>query len=207
MDNSNESVTDTAQSEQESQEPKIDVKFSAEELTERLMATASEAKKYRQEKALLKQQLEAMNEELSSIKKSSLESQGNYKALYEKLQKDYEGTKEKFTTQVGKYALNVIQSSVKEQLLSAKCQRPDAILKLCADRIRGFELDEDFRPSNDEVKLLVEEAQKDYPEWFRQETPRLKDGFPMGKTPEKPIGEMTQQQILAALKSLDPKRR
>ncbi len=202
MEDSNESVTADGQSDQTTTEPKIDVKFTAEELTERLMATASEAKKYRQEKALLKQQMEALSEELSSVKKNSLESQGNYKALYEKLKEEHEGTQEKFKTQVGKYALNVIQSTVKEQLLTAKCQRPDAILKLCADRIRGFDLDDDFRPSAQDVKVLVEEAQKDYPEWFKQETPKLKDGFPVGKMPERPINEMSKEQIMAALKAL-----
>ena len=196
MEERNESVSDTDQSDQGTQqEPAIDVKFTAEELTERLMATSSEAKKYRQEKALLKQQLEAMNEELSTIKKSTLESQGNYKALYEKLQKDHESSSEKYKTQVGKYALNVIQSSVKEQLMQAQCQRPDAVLKLSADMVRGFELDENFSPNPAEVKQLVEGAQKEYPEWFRKETPKIKDGFPVGKQVEKKANELTKEEI------------
>jgi len=203
MEERNESVSDTDQSDQGTQqEPAIDVKFTAEELTERLMATSSEAKKYRQEKAHLKQQLEAMNEELSTIKKSTLESQGNYKALYEKLQKDHESSSEKYKTQVGKYALNVIQSSVKEQLMQAQCQRPDAVLKLSADMVRGFELDEDFRPNPEEVKQLVEVAQKEYPEWFRKETPKIKDGFPVGKIPEKGIENLNKDEILARLIAL-----
>lgn len=206
MENSNESVTATAQSEQTQDQTKPEVKFSAEELTERLIAVSSEAKKYRQEKASLKQDLESLQSQLAELKKTSLESQGNYKGLYEELKAKHEETEGKYKSQVGKYALNVIQNTVKEGLLGAKCQRPDAILKLSAERIRSFELDEDFKPSPAEVKALVEEAQKDYPEWFKQETPKLNDGFPVGKMPTKPAASLTKDEIMAQLKAMDPKR-
>ena len=206
METSNESVAANAQSEHTQDQTKPEVKFSAEELTERLIAVSSEAKKYRQEKAILKQDLESLQSQLGELKKSSLESQGNFKGLYEETRAKLEETQDKYKTQVGKYALNVIQATVKEGLLSAKCQRPDAILKLCAERVRGFELDEDFKPSPAEVKALVEEAQKDYPEWFKQETPKLNDGFPVGRIPIKPAGSLSKDEIMAQLKAMDPKR-
>jgi hypothetical protein len=206
METSNESVTATAQSEQTQDQTKLEVKFSAEELTERLVAVSSEARKYRQEKAALKQDLETLQAQLGELKKSSLESQGNYKGLYEETRAKLEEAEGKFKSQVGKYALNVIQTTVKEGLLSAKCQRPDAILKLSADKIRSFELDEDFKPSPAEVKALVEEAQKDYPEWFKQETPKLNDGFPIGKVPEKSVSSLSNAEIMARLKAMDSKR-
>lgn len=203
MEDSNESVTATAQLEQTTTENKVEVKFSPEELTERLMSVSSEAKKYRQEKALLKQELEQIKEQFGELKKHSLESSGDFKKLYETERAKREEAENQYKSQVGKYALNVIQSTVKEQLLSSKCQRPDAILKLSAERIRSFELDEDFKPSADEVKALVEEAAKDYPEWFKQETPKLKDGFPMGKHPEKPVDNLTTEEIMARLTAMD----
>jgi hypothetical protein len=178
----------------------------AKELEKKLIETASEAKKYRQQKALLKQRLEAIEAENEELKKKTLETQGNYKSLYEKAKEEKLRLEEKFKTQIGRYALNTIESSVREHLLMAKCQRPDAVLKLCQEQIRSFELDENFKPSADDVKSLVEEMQSQFPEWFKQETPNLKDGFPVGKMPTKQaksIQEMTKEEIMQQLAALD----
>jgi len=203
----NKSVQVNAQSEQNHGNEDLAVKFSPEELTERLKATAAEAKKYRQDKAAIKSQLEETQKQLEALKKQSFESQGNYKALYEEIQGKLQETESKYKTQIGRYALNVVESSVKEQLLMAKCQRPDAILKLCQDNIRSFELDEGFKPNPTEVKSLVEEAMKQYPEWFKQETPKFQDAAPIGKMPEKPLAAMSTQELIAHARELDKHKR
>jgi len=200
MENDNQSVTDDGQSPKS--QDQIEVVHSPEELTRRLMETSKEAQKYRKERQQLKEQLDLTQARIKEIEEGTLSEQGKYKSLYEKLKTDVDTKEKQYKAQVGQYALKVIHGSIKEQLLAAQCARPDAILKLCESQVRELEIDDDFNPDPSGVKAIVEAAQKDFPEWFKKETPKYKDGVPMDKIPQKPLKEMSKDEIMAALKQL-----
>lgn len=201
MEDSNERVTQDAERGEDTTQ--TEVKLSAEEAVAKMQNAFEESKSYRKKLAERGQELDAMRQELKALRENAEKEKGNYKELYSKTATELEAERQARLKERSSYAKRVIHGSIKEKLLESKCSRPDAILRLMQDQILELEVDNEFNPDSIGVKGIVEQSMKDYPEWFKSETPKINDVTPSGKLPSKPLSEMSQKEIEAALAALD----
>jgi len=183
----------------------VETELSREQAIEKLRAAAAENKRYRQSKAEIKAEKDAIETRLKELEEKAEKEKGNYKDLYAKTKEELQTERERYKGQLGTYARKVVHSSIREKLLESKCSRPDAVLKLMGEQIAELDIDDQFTPNKEGVEEIAAQAMKDFPEWFKSETPKFNDGAPVGKMPAKKVAEMTTEEIKAALAAMDKK--
>lgn len=203
MENSNERVAEDAERGADQNQTEPEIKLTAEEALQKMQSAFQENREYRKKVAERGKVIEDLQSRLKDLEAQTAKEKGNYKDLYSKTAQELDDERNKFKQTVSNYAKRVIHGTVKEKLLESKCSRPDAILKLMQEKILDLQIDDEFNPDETGVKFIVEESLKEYPEWFKSETPKINDATPAGKLPKKPLSEMTKDEIEAALAALD----
>lgn len=195
MSKENESVQKDAESSEVTQQ------LTAEEAVAKMRDAFEESKGYRKKLAERGDELEQLRAEVASLKKSKLEEQGNFKDIAAQFEQENKELKAKLQSTVSTYGSKVVRGAIKEKLLESQCSRPDAILKLMSDRLGEIPVDENFNPDIKFVSEVVELGQKEYPEWFKGETPKINDPAPITGAPKgKDISEMSKEELIASLK-------
>lgn len=196
MSNENESVQKDAKSGDETQQ------LSAEEAVEKMRSAFEESKSYRKKLAERGQELDSLRAEVDSLKKVKLEEQGNFKDLAIQFEEENKELKARLQQTVSTYGSKVVRGAIKEKLLESQCSRPDAILKLMSDKLGEIPVDENFNPDLKFISEVVEIGQKEYPEWFKGETPKINDPAPISGSPQggKNLSEMSKEELIASLK-------
>lgn len=201
-DNHSQGQSADAQSEQslaEDQATKLEPQASAEEIGRRLKATAEEAKKYRQANAEMRAKLE-------QIEREKLEAQGKWQEaakLAEERAKKIEKEHNAFKAQV---KLDKVHSQVKEQAARAGCVDTNALLKLV--NTDDLQYDDFGNVDADEVKALIESAQKEKAYLFQKNATQPKDLPPAGGGPRgKALSDLSPLERIAAAAEMSSKKR
>lgn len=187
----------------------VKVNRSPEELARDLMETAAEAKKYRQQKAKLAEEMEAIRRENEELKTARLKEQGQYKEIAESTQKKLEEAEAARKADRAKYAYERATSRMAAEAIKLGCQRPEDLIKLAAadGLIQELELSqEDFSVTPDSLKTVTEKAQKQYSYLFGKPTPGVRDGVPNTTTQTPPsqknLATLKMDELIALAKTL-----
>lgn len=206
MVESNESVAKEVQSDAvDNQEGIISVEHTPEELSKRLVEVSAEAKRRRLEVKEAREEKAALEARLQQLEQEKLHEQGNFKKLYEETQSKLKQKEDQFAETIGNYALKSLKNAVESKLVRSGCSRTDAVLALLDGDIKSLEYDNEFNPDANMVDELVKLSQEKYPEFYRTETPRIKDAAPAGRIPSKGVSDMSVTEIKAALAAMDKK--
>lgn len=194
--------TDTESGDQSQKE--VVVNRSAEEYAARVKELANENEKRKLKERKLKEELDGVQAKLKAIEDSKLQEQGQFKEAFEKAKKEAEELKTQTKKMQATYAYKVVTSQVKEEAIKAGCVDPDAFIKLATANgfLDNLEPDEDFNVKSEEVKSIVEKAQKNMTYLFGKTAPSVKDGIPAKPQSGNSLDKMTLQQKLEKLASL-----
>jgi dihydroxyacetone kinase-like predicted kinase len=206
MEERSESVTESVESDAVEHAEKVEnveVVHTPEELTKRLVEVSAENKTRRLEAKEARERAEKLAAEVEALRKEKLSEQGNFKKLYEETSEKLKQKEAKFQEVIGNYALSSLKSSVESELVKAGCTRTDAVLALLDSKIMALDYNDEFKPEGMQVAELVKESQEQYPEFYRQETPKIKDAIPSGKFPEKKLADLSKEEIMNIARSMD----
>lgn len=195
-------------SESENQSTKeVVVNRSAEEYAARVKELANENEKRKLKERKLKESLDEVEAKLKAIEDSKLQEQGQFKEAFEKAKKESEELKTQNKKLQATYAYRVVTAQVKEEAIKAGCVDPDAFIKLASANglLNDLEPDDDFNVKSEDVKSIVEKAQKNMTYLFGKQAPSVKDGIPSKPQAGNPLDKMTLQQKLEKLASMTPK--
>jgi hypothetical protein len=207
---SSEVQAESGQTENESvsQESKeLVVNRSAEEYAARVKELAHENEKRKLKERKLKEELDGVQAKLKAIEDSKLQEQGQFKEAFEKAKKEAEDLKAMSKKQQATYAYKVVTSQVKEEAIKAGCVDPDAFIKLASANglLNDLEPDDEFNVKSEDVKAIVEKAQKNMTYLFGKQAPSVKDGIPAKPQAGNSLDKMTLQQKLEKLASMTSK--
>lgn len=207
MVDSNESVTTGVQSDivEDQETSEQSASSNPEELSKRLLEVSKEAKRRRLEVKEIRDEKLALEERLKQLEQEKLQEQGNFKKLYEETQTQLKQKEDQFTKTIGNYALKSLKNAVETRLVKSGCARTDAVLALLDSQVKGLDYDDEFNPDAAQVEELVKLSQEQYPEFYKQNTPKIKDAAPAGRIPGKQVAEMSVTEIKAALAAMDKK--
>jgi hypothetical protein len=192
-------------SESATESKEVVVNRSAEEYAIRVKELANENEKRKLKERKLKEELDGVQAKLKAIEDSKLQEQGQFKEAFEKAKKEAEDLKSQTKKMQATYAFKVVTSQVKEEAIKAGCVDADAFIKLASANglLDNLEPDDDFNVKSEDVKAIVERAQKNMTYLFGKTAPSVKDGIPAAKVQGgNSLEKMTLQQKIEKLASM-----
>lgn len=144
-------------------------------------------------------QFSELQDKINSLEQEKLEAEGNKDQLIDSLRKELNERKAREKQIVGSIALSQGRNALVDQAVKAGCNSPEILTKLLESDLQGLDYDSEFKPDQEQVKLLIEEARKKNPILFSKEPPKtanhnLNTTPPKQKT-TKPLVEMTDEEF------------
>ena len=175
------------------QEPVV-VKFSPEELTRKLQSTSSEAKKYRQELADAKAQLEA-------ARQAELQRQGKFEEIAKGAAERAAQAEKQRQEDRARFAIKVLKTEAKTEAARLGCVDEDALLHLID--VTQVGIDDDYNVDRQSLRMLIENEAKNRAYLFQRAAPQVKYmAQGSGTVKQKSLTEMTASERIAYVKSL-----
>lgn len=170
--------------------------------TEANETVAQNAERLLRESKKFKERALRSEKELADLKKRDLETQGNFKVMYEDLSKQYTSLKNNLVKER-------ISSAIKIQAEKFGCTKPDTLLKL--GNVELLQYDEE---SNEVFgsESFVEDVKSKYPEFFQTKSiPTINPTVPGGMVRQKEmssadIAKLPQQERIKILMGMMQKR-
>lgn len=134
------------------------------------------------EKKKRDEQLQEMAERLKSLEQKEMEAKGEQQKLIEALRRDLSEKDQKLKQVHQSFAWNNLESQLKTFAAKEGCRKPDALVKLMdAVDFEGIEVDDKYHVNGEDLTRVVGKYKSEYPELFKQGTPKVDDMTPSNK--------------------------
>lgn len=175
----------------------LEVKYTPEELTKKLVHTADEAKKYRQKMNDERKKRQELEAQLKKQETDKLAEQGKWKEHSEALEKELEAERDARKKDRESYATEGVISIVQREAVKLGVTNETDLADLVAlAPWNELEVDENFRPKTEDVKKMLLEQKKLRPRLFTgkkitiHDTDPGKDGGQKGDNREEYLKEL-----------------
>lgn len=155
--------------------------------------TLSEAKRAKAER-------DELLERLTKLEQEKLQAEGNKDQLIDSLRKEKDQLSSKLKTAVGSFARSRIHEALMSEMSKAGCQDPEIVIKAYGSEFDDVEFDDEFTPSRDQIKAMVEKIKGERSYLFGKQGPRLAnhqlkpDG--VGEKEVKPLSKLSTDELV-----------
>lgn len=155
-----------------------------------------------------KTEAEALRAELENVKQRELEAEGKKDEALKYWKEKALENEDKYKKSTAQFAWNQVQSQLTQHLLQEGCVEPEVAISLIdKSELNSVEVDDNYRVNSEDLARITESVKRD------QRAQKIKlfggpvgvnDMVPSSKAEfsgEKPISQMTKEEILQQLKS------